>query len=349
MISRLFFVLMLLADQHASAKLNIKVRKLIASVAVSISGTFCASQAFPGAAGALGEMRYGAMADVGVGQYLVKDSKQHLRLSLPTGPAATLGSASAQSPGKQAQDAIELIRLRTEQVGFSNKVVWNGLSTDIANVQRLLTKQREGFIQQARSPAEATALLDNDILPNTDRLYNAIRKQDIDETLRLQDLVADEIATLRSLQLPEKELPFQIPEEYKDLPRLKGRATVEMKIDHKNGFKNKDGSIIKSPSFYMEVDGYHAPLTAGNFIDLVDKKFYDNSVLRAEELTVQATPKSEYIDPKTNKKRAVPLELFYKSDKEPTYGITSDDDDRPNETMALPFQAYGALGEQAFI
>ena len=37
-------------------------------------------------------------------------------------------------------------------------------------------------------------------------------------------------------------------------------------------------------------------------------------------------------------------ELFYKKDKEPVYGVTSDDDLRPSDTMALPFQAYGAVG-----
>jgi peptidylprolyl isomerase len=31
-------------------------------------------------------------------------------------------------------------------------------------------------------------------------------------------------------------------------------------------------------------------------------------------------------------------------DKEPVYGITSDDDMRSTETTALAFQAYGALG-----
>jgi hypothetical protein len=36
--------------------------------------------------------------------------------------------------------------------------------------------------------------------------------------------------------------------------------------------------------------------------------------------------------------RTIPLELFYKQDSEPTYGITSDDDNRATEAMTLPFQ-----------
>ena len=43
-----------------------------------------------------------------------------------------------------------------------------------------------------------------------------------------------------------------------------------------------DGKLL------MVVDGYNAPLTAGNFVDLVDKKFYDGmEVQRADGFIVQ--------------------------------------------------------------
>lgn len=36
------------------------------------------------------------------------------------------------------------------------------------------------------------------------------------------------------------------------------------------------------------VDGYNAPVTAGAFVDLVEKKFYDNmEIQRADGLVVQ--------------------------------------------------------------
>ena len=91
------------------------------------------------------------------------------------------------------------------------------------------------------------------------------------------------------------------------------------------------------------VDGYTHPLTAGNFVDLVDKKFYDNTPLKAEELIVQ-TLKTEGYKNKDGEVRTIPLELFYKKDNEPTYGITSDDENRALDTQKLPFQAFGALG-----
>jgi hypothetical protein len=58
-------------------------------------------------------------------------------------------------------------------------------------------------------------------------------------------------------------------------------------------------------------------------------------------------PSSFHLYIKKGKKlvtRTVPLELFYKGDSEPTYGITSDDDMRATDAPTLPFQAYGALG-----
>lgn len=63
--------------------------------------------------------------------------------------------------------------------------------------------------------------------------------------------------------------PYEIPEEYSDKPLLKGRATVEMKV------KVKDNPNLKSAVFQITLDGYNAPVTAGNFLDLVQRHFYD--------------------------------------------------------------------------
>lgn len=63
--------------------------------------------------------------------------------------------------------------------------------------------------------------------------------------------------------------PYEVPEEYKNLPLLKGRATVDMKV------KVKDNPNIQDCVFRIVLDGYNAPVTAGNFIDLVERHFYD--------------------------------------------------------------------------
>ena len=126
---------------------------------------------------------------------------------------------------------------------------------------------------------------------------------------------------------------------------------VEITVSNAKGFRTPDNKVVPQVTFTVDVDGYHAPLTAGNFIDLVDKKFYDGlGFPKIEELSVQTGLKPDqpdgYIDVKTKQVRTIPLELFYKADDHPTYGYTSDEDRRATETMALPFQSYGKLNPQ---
>lgn len=63
--------------------------------------------------------------------------------------------------------------------------------------------------------------------------------------------------------------PYEIPEEFATKPLLKGRATLEMKVTV------KDNPNVKDAVLQIVVDGYNAPVTAGNFVDLVERKFYD--------------------------------------------------------------------------
>ena len=66
-------------------------------------------------------------------------------------------------------------------------------------------------------------------------------------------------------------------------------------------------------------DGYSAPVTAGNFVDLVNKKFYDGlPFIRAEDFYVLQTgdpngPEERLISILTPRKyRAIPMEIFGK-------------------------------------
>lgn len=113
----------------------------------------------------------------------------------------------------------------------------------------------------------------------------------------------------------------------KNLPRLEGMATVVMTVN---------GSPIT-----IEVDGTNAPITAGNFVDLVQKGVYDGLafhrvVREPQPFVVQGgDPQSKdpqfpanrlgtggYIDPATGNQRYVPLEIKPKGAAEPVYGKT---------------------------
>jgi len=80
--------------------------------------------------------------------------------------------------------------------------------------------------------------------------------------------------------------PYEIPEEYRTMPLLKGRATVDMKV------KIKDNPNIEDCVFRIVLDGYNAPVTAGNFVDLVERKFYDGMEIQRGNSAVLPTNQS---------------------------------------------------------
>ncbi len=129
--------------------------------------------------------------------------------------------------------------------------------------------------------------------------------------------------------------PFEIPAEYSNLPQLKGRATVEM--------ETSQGSVT------IVLDGFNAPITAGNFADLVQRGFYDGlEFIRADnQYYIQAgDPPGEaegFIDPDTGEYRAIPIEIMVKGENEPIYEITLEQAGLYLDPPALPFSAYGTV------
>ncbi|KAL6139619.1 hypothetical protein ACLB2K_057921 [Fragaria x ananassa] len=115
--------------------------------------------------------------------------------------------------------------------------------------------------------------------------------------------------------------PYEIPEEYQSMPLLKGRATVDMKV------KVKDNPNLTDCVFRIVLDGYNAPVTSGNFVDLVERHFYDGmGIQRADGFVVQTGdpegPAEGFIDPSTEKTRTIPLEISVDGEKAPFYGAT---------------------------
>jgi peptidylprolyl isomerase len=97
------------------------------------------------------------------------------------------------------------------------------------------------------------------------------------------------------------------------------------------------------------VDGYSAPVNAGNFVDLVKRGFYDGlDFNRAEDFYIlqAGDPPGEangFIDPKTNKYRAIPMEVLVKGDDLPVYGETLEELGRYLDQPVIPFNSYGAM------
>ena len=75
----------------------------------------------------------------------------------------------------------------------------------------------------------------------------------------------------------------------------------------------------------MVADGYNAPVSAGNFVDLVNKGFYDGlTIQRADGFVVQTgDPDGKadgYVDPATGEIRTIPVEVKVRTSSGPIGG-----------------------------
>ncbi len=112
---------------------------------------------------------------------------------------------------------------------------------------------------------------------------------------------------------PAPTTPDTTSTQFPGLPRLNGKATVVMTV---NG--NKKISI--------ELDGVNAPISAGNFVDLVQQKFYDGLTFHrvVKNFVVQGgDPKGNgtggYIPRGASAERRIPLEIKPTGATSPTY------------------------------
>ena len=143
------------------------------------------------------------------------------------------------------------------------------------------------------------------------------------ETLELsgEDAISAESAVVATPDAVVSEAPNT------DLAVLNGQATVTMQI---NG-----GQVV------IELDGDKAPITAGNFVDLVQRGVYDSlvfhRVIKSPEpfvaqggdpqsadpsISAQALGTGSFIDPDTQQPRYIPLEIQPEGADAPLYSQT---------------------------
>lgn len=96
----------------------------------------------------------------------------------------------------------------------------------------------------------------------------------MDDAFTAQDVLAKEVGVFEELLIPDN-FARKINDEYKSLPQLMRRATVEFVIKRPDGSQyDVDGKLYDRVRLKMIIDGFNAPITGGNFVDLVDKGFY---------------------------------------------------------------------------
>ena len=211
---------------------------------------------------------------------------------------------------------------------------WGPISRDVKSAARILSirsdKLLESVPDERKSKAEA---LIEQMSKQIAELREAVEAKDKAQVWSKRRELLNQVTELEELMA--QGFPFEVPEEYANLPQLKGRATVEIETTKGN--------------LKILVDGYSAPVNGGNFVDLVQRGFYDGlDFISLEDNFVLQTgdppgPEEGFIDPDTGEYRAIPLEVLVKGDSEPIYGITLEDAGIYLPDLALPFNAYGAV------
>ncbi len=213
---------------------------------------------------------------------------------------------------------------------------WQSITQATSSSQFLLNRKKNQILNEIPKERKEkgeqilTSLKQN--LENLNELANDKNKSSF--ITKRREILAS-IGNLEALLLKE-EFPYHIPKEYDQLPRLLGRADVSIETS-----KGVMTAVI---------DGYNAPLTAGAFIDLALKGFYDGlPFARAEDFYVLQTgdpegPEIGYIDPETNQERNVPLEIRVPGKEETLYNQTFEEVGLFTETPVLPFGTLGTLG-----
>ncbi|CAA7058094.1 unnamed protein product [Microthlaspi erraticum] len=169
-------------------------------------------------------------------------------------------------------------------------------------------------------------------------LIKSIKNQDPDKVSIGLASSLDTVAELELLQASG--LSFLLPQQYLNYPRLAGRGTVEITFEKGDGSTfsaETGGDQRKSATIQVVIDGYSAPLTAGNFAKLVSSGAYDgvklNTVNQAVITEDKSGDKVESV--------SVPLEVMPSGQFEPLYRTPLSVQD--GELPVLPLSVYGAV------
>jgi len=144
-----------------------------------------------------------------------------------------------------------------------------------------------------------------------------------------QEVAQSPVETVSPIESP---VPSSSPTEsltsqFNNLPRLNGVATVEL--------------LVKGAPITIQVDGKNAPVTAGNFVDLVNRGVYTNLAFhrvvrepqpfvvqggdpqgRDPNFPIDRLGTGSFIDPTTSLPRYVPLEILPEGATQPIYSQT---------------------------
>lgn len=257
-------------------------------------------------------------------------------IALPPGNAITDGKALLRYALPIDNELVRKLQVDIESTSdiLRSRRKIGGVNRNLDLANRRLNRREEllASVPADRQP-QAEALIDQ-LHTNIEAMRPSVDANDKAAVWAQRGQLLDLVGALEELMVAK--FPYEIPAEYSNLPQLKGRATVDI--------ETTQGTVT------AVIDGYNAPVTAGNFVDLVNRGFYNGlEFTRAEDNYVAQIgdppgQEDSFVDPDTGKVRTIPLEIVVEGDSKPTYGITMEEAGRYLEQPILPFSAFGTLG-----
>eukprot|EP00891_Asterochloris_glomerata_P000278 jgi/Astpho2/278/Aster-02168 len=207
-----------------------------------------------------------------------------------------------------------------EDVAFKLRIPqrkpWGGMTENVSRSQKLVAQRDK--VMNGVAPADmprAEEFLSN-INLSLGKCLIAIDLKDADKVSIRTAEVLSNVAGLELLQAPG--VSFIIPKEYRSLPQLKGRAVVDLTVERAastQGFVlNAGGGPQRLAHMQLTVDGYSAPVTAGNFVVNVLDGFYDGKDIGVDY-------SSAYIGRGSSTGRLLPLEILPAGQFDPVYRL----------------------------
>lgn len=254
-----------------------------------------------------------------------------------TGEVALRKSIPANPAMKSIQDFLEDIYYLLR---FPQRKPYGTMEGDVKSALQIATNEKDSILGSVPLDMKERGLqLYNFLIDGQGGLQfliDSIKEKDPDKVSMNLTSSLDTIAQLELLQAPG--LPYFLPEQYQQYPRLNGRATVEFtmeKGDNSMFSVSSGGGPQKTATIQVVLDGYSAPLTAGNFAKLVIDGAYNGLKLKNTEQAVISDNERDEVG------FSLPVEIMPAGGFEPLYRTTLSVQD--GELPVLPLSVYGSI------
>jgi peptidylprolyl isomerase len=187
---------------------------------------------------------------------------------LPTGLIAYLPPGNAITDGRALLryslpiDNEDIRTLQADLEGLSEWLRskrWGPVKRDIEKLRRFVGRRQQAIladVPEALQPDAASYL--EAIRAGLEPMLAAADNRDSEAIWTQRSQLLEKVNAIEEMMVTE--FPFEVPAEYNNLPQLQGRAQV--------AFETTKGTLL------AVIDGYSAPVTGGNFVDLVQRGFY---------------------------------------------------------------------------